>query len=94
MSTVIVPRADLTSKEVSDALRDGLGPKYNVLPGMQMNRRRFGHLHPDQPDAILVGTGSNRFRRAEAFQRWLLQSAGRRQHVRVVGRSEPPQSGP
>jgi hypothetical protein len=34
MATVTVPRADLTSAEVVTVLRGGLGPDYNVLPGM------------------------------------------------------------
>jgi hypothetical protein len=70
MSTITVARANLTSQEVSEALRDGLGPGYNVQPGMRMARHpffpSFGKPHPDKADVILVGTASSRFRRAQA----------------------------
>jgi hypothetical protein len=69
MSTIIVARASITSEEVSEALRDGLGPEYDVLPGMRMARHpffpSFGKPHPDKADVILVGTRSNRLRRAQ-----------------------------
>lgn len=69
MSTITVARANVTSEEVSEALRDGLGPGYNVLPGMWMARHpifpSFGKPHPGKPDMILVGTRSNRFGRAQ-----------------------------
>jgi hypothetical protein len=69
MSTITVARANVTSEEVSEALRDGLGPGYNVLPGMRMARHpffpSFGKPHPDKADVILVGARSNRFRRAQ-----------------------------
>jgi hypothetical protein len=65
MFTVIVPRADVTSDEVVAALRNGLDPQYNVTGGERMTRNPFGHPHPDQPDAILVGKGSNTVIRAE-----------------------------
>ncbi len=65
MFTVTVPRADVTSHEVAEALRDGLDPQYNVEPGERMTRNPFGHPHPDESDAILVGKGSNTVIRAE-----------------------------
>ncbi len=65
MSTVTVPRTDVTSEEVSEALRNGLGPAYNVLPGMHMSLNPFGAPKTEQADAILVGTGSNRVWRAQ-----------------------------
>jgi len=66
MSTITVPRADVTSAEVSEALRNGLGPRYNVLPGMRMTRNPFGKSQPDQLDAIVVSSGlSNRVWRAQ-----------------------------
>lgn len=65
MFTVTVPRADVTSDEVAEALRNGLASRYNVEPGERMTRKPFGHPHPDQPDAILVGRGSNTVIRAE-----------------------------
>ena len=33
MSTITVTRSDVTSDEVADALRQGLGSRYKVLPG-------------------------------------------------------------
>jgi hypothetical protein len=65
MSTTTVARADLTSEMVSDALRNGLGPRYNVLAGTRMAQSSRGKPHPGEADAILVGTGSNRVWRAE-----------------------------
>ena len=37
MSTITVPRSDVTSDEVADALCWGLGSRYKVLPGMGVN---------------------------------------------------------
>jgi hypothetical protein len=65
MSTVTIPRADVTTEEVSEALRKGLGPKYNVLPGMGMNWNPVGNPRPEHPDMIAVGAGSTRLFRAE-----------------------------
>jgi hypothetical protein len=65
MSTITVPRADVTTEEVSEALRQGLGPKYNVLPEMGMNWNPVGNPRPDHPDMITVGTASTRLFRAE-----------------------------
>jgi hypothetical protein len=65
MFTVTVPRVDVTSDEVAEALRNGLDPQYNVAPGERMTRNPFGHPRPDQSDAILVGKGSNTVIRAE-----------------------------
>jgi hypothetical protein len=65
MSTITVPRADVTSHEVADALRQGLGPRYNVLPGTGVNWNPVGGPRPDHPDSIVVGTGSTRFFRAQ-----------------------------
>jgi hypothetical protein len=33
MSTITVPRSDVTSDEVADVLRQGLGARYDILPG-------------------------------------------------------------
>jgi len=65
MSTITVPRADVTSEEVCKVLRDGLKDGYNVLPGMGMGQSAIQGPHPAQPDTILVGTGGNRFFKAE-----------------------------
>ncbi len=60
-----VPRSDLATDEVVRALRDGLGPGYNVLPGMRQIRAPFSEPVPGSPDTIVVGTGSNRVQRAQ-----------------------------
>ena len=33
MSTITIPQPELTTEQVSVALRKGLGPRYQVLPG-------------------------------------------------------------
>jgi hypothetical protein len=63
--TIAVPRPDLRTDEVVEALRDGLGPGYNVLPGMRQTRAPFSEPVPGSPDTIVVGIGSNRVQRAE-----------------------------
>jgi hypothetical protein len=66
MPTVTVPRSDLTSSEVSNALRQGLGPWYNMLPGTGVNCwQPVGGPRPDHPGTIVVGTGSTRLSRAQ-----------------------------
>jgi hypothetical protein len=65
MPTITIPRSDLTSQEVADALRHGLAPKYHVLPGTAVNWNPVGHPRPDHADTIVVGTGSDRFFRAQ-----------------------------
>ena len=65
MATVTVPRADLTTEEVVRVLHDGLGPDYNVLPGMAMRRLPFLAPHEGRPDKIVVGTGDNRVVKAQ-----------------------------
>jgi hypothetical protein len=64
MPTVTIPRGDVTREEVCQALRNGLGPRYHVLPGMEVT---FGFAQPEpgRPDMIVVGTGSNRFWRTQ-----------------------------
>jgi hypothetical protein len=66
MFTITVPRSDVTSDEVTDALRHGLGSRYNVLPGTKVNCwNPVGGPRPDHPDTIVVGTGSTRLSRAQ-----------------------------
>jgi hypothetical protein len=65
MPTVTVPRADLTTEEVCQVLRDGLGDRYNVLPGMAIGRAAFSAPHEGQPNQIVVGTGDNRAVKAQ-----------------------------
>ena len=65
MPTIAVPRADVTTEEVSEVLRQGLGPKYQVLPGVGMNWNPVGNPRPDHPDMITVATAPSRLFRAE-----------------------------
>lgn len=65
MPTITVPRPDVTTEEVSEVLRQELGPRYNVLPGKGVNWNPVGGPRPDQPGKIVVGTGSTRLFRAE-----------------------------
>ena len=65
MPTITIPRPNVTADEVSEALRHGLGPRYNVLPGKGMNWNPVGSPRADHPDKIVVGTGSTRLFRTE-----------------------------
>jgi hypothetical protein len=65
MPTVTVPRADLTTEEVVQALKDGLGDGYNVLPGMAMGRTVYQSAHEGTANTIVVGTGENRVVKAQ-----------------------------
>ncbi len=65
MSTITIPRSDVTTQEVADALRQGLGPRYHVLLGTGVDANSVTSSGSDQTDTILVGTGSNRVFRAE-----------------------------
>jgi len=59
MSTITVRRHDVTTEEVTDALRAGLGPRYDVVPGMRMPRvPLFGSPRPDRPELILVSSSA------------------------------------
>jgi hypothetical protein len=65
MPTIAIPRPGVTNEEITRALRAGLGSRYNVLPGMRTARKPMAGPEPAQPDAILVGTGSNRLFKAQ-----------------------------
>jgi hypothetical protein len=65
MSTVTVPREDLTTEEVVTVLRDGLGADYNVLPGMAIGQAAFQGPREGRPNTIVVGTGANRLVKAQ-----------------------------
>jgi hypothetical protein len=65
MPTVTVPRPDLTTEEVAQVLRAGLGDGYNVLPGKAMGRTMYQAEHDGQPNTIVVGTGENRMFKAQ-----------------------------
>jgi hypothetical protein len=58
MSTITVRRHDVTTEEVTDALRAGLDSRYDVLPGMRMPRVPFGMPRPDRPELILVSSSA------------------------------------
>lgn len=60
-----MPTITVTTEEVSEVLRQGLGPRYNVLPGKGINWNPAGGPRPGQPGKIVVGTGSARLFRAE-----------------------------
>jgi hypothetical protein len=64
MPTITVPRADVTTKEVVTVLREGLGPRYNVLPGMAMGRTILQDPRKGRPNMVVVGTGENRIVKA------------------------------
>jgi hypothetical protein len=65
MSTITVPRPDVPTEEIAEALQQGLGPKYKVLPGKGVNWNPVGNPRPDHPDTIVIGTGSTRLFRAQ-----------------------------
>ena len=59
MSTITVRRHDVTADEVTDALRSGLDPRYDVVPGMRMPRVPLvGSPRPDRPELILVSANA------------------------------------
>jgi hypothetical protein len=59
MSTITVRRHDVTTEEVTDALRAGLDPRYDVAPGMRMPRvPLFGTPRPDRAELILVSSSA------------------------------------
>jgi hypothetical protein len=61
MPTITSPRADVTSEDVTAALRVGLGPRHHVIPGMRMPQACIFAAQPDRDrDTILVSTGSSR----------------------------------
>jgi hypothetical protein len=59
LSVITVPRTDLTAETVAATLRDGLGDRYNVLPGMAMGRMMIQGPRKGQPNMIVIGTGEN-----------------------------------
>jgi hypothetical protein len=88
MFTITVPRSDVTSGDVADVLRRGLGPRYKVLAGKGVNWNPVGAPRPDHPDTIVVGTGSTRLFRAQVR---ISQDAGETiLHVSPGGLTPPP----
>jgi hypothetical protein len=57
MSTITIPRPDVTTEDVTAALRNGLGSSYQVLPGKKTSVLP-GAPDPGWPDSIVVGTGN------------------------------------
>lgn len=65
LTTITLARPDVSTEEVADALRQGLAPKYNVLPGVGINWNPVGNVRANHPDSIVVRPGSNRFIRTQ-----------------------------
>ncbi len=65
MSTVTVPRPDLSAQEVVQVLKDGLGEECNVLPAMAIGRTALEGAHHGRPNTIVVGTGDNYVTKAQ-----------------------------
>jgi hypothetical protein len=63
--TITIPRSGVTAEEIAASLRRGLGSGYNVLTGMSAARKPMAGPQPAGPDAIFVGTGSNRLFKAQ-----------------------------
>ncbi len=83
MAADIDVRADITPGDVTAALRAGLGPAYHVLPAHQIDQGPVIDPQPGPADTIVVGTGSNRYRRAQVT---VVRDAGRTTlHVRPGG---------
>ena len=82
MSTITIPRADITTDEVSAVLSEGLGPHYDVQPGMKAPLLGWGEPEEGQPDDIAVGMGSGRPWRAQVR---IDRQAGQT-HIRVAPR--------
>jgi len=59
MYKITAPRTELPSDEVVQALRDGLGPGYNVLPGMRQTRSPFSEpvLLGNATEALAITKG-------------------------------------
>lgn len=65
MFTVTIPRPDVTTEQVTEALRQGLSARYKVLPGMEVSLNPVGSPRPDDAGTIVVGTGSARLFHAQ-----------------------------
>ena len=61
LPTITIPRGDLTSEEVTTALRASLGPHSTWFPGCACPRPVSSRHSPTgDPDTILVSIGSSR----------------------------------
>jgi drug/metabolite transporter (DMT)-like permease len=65
MPTVTIPRTDITSDQISAALRNGLDDRYDVLQGRRMNRLPIGDPEAAGPNEIVVGKGPSPMVRAQ-----------------------------
>lgn len=65
MPTITIPRTDISSEQVSAALRNGLDDRYDVLPGMRISRIPVGSPQPADPDEIAVAKGPTPMVRAQ-----------------------------
>jgi hypothetical protein len=65
MSTITVPRTDITSEQIGAALRHGLDDRYDVFPARRMTRLPIGSPRPACPDEIVAGKGPSPMVRAQ-----------------------------
>jgi pimeloyl-ACP methyl ester carboxylesterase len=65
MPTITIPRTDITTQQISAALRAGLDSRYDVLPGMRMTRIPAGSPQAAGADEIMVGKGPTPMVRAQ-----------------------------
>lgn len=66
MAVITVSRPDVSVEEVTDVLRQGLGPRYAVSPGSALNWNHVVDPQSDQSDSVLVSRrGSARLFRAD-----------------------------
>lgn len=105
MSTITVQRSDITGEEVATALRDGLGPRYSVEPGLRLAASSFMPAQQAQPGEIVVsggsvlraqvsvghqaGTTTIRVRPGGLFWIWLVNEFGIARKVRHVLENAP-----
>ena len=66
MVMITLPRGEITTDDVANALRAGLDAGYDVVPGMGLNNIPFARPHPNRPDTVLVGIGASTWTRAQA----------------------------
>jgi hypothetical protein len=62
MSSIIIPRSDVTSEEVCQALERGLGPRYQIRPD---SRQAIGVPRREGADTIAVMLGPTGMWRAD-----------------------------
>lgn len=65
MAVITVSRHDVTCEQVAEVLGHALGPRHHVLPGAAFDHSSRDGFAFDDLDTIVVGTGSNRFFRAQ-----------------------------